>query len=423
MIGLVTSRMTKQILLLLTLEFSGASWVQASGHQEWSIDLTKYGYQEWRESSGMGDSSELRLAAANNLVAVGLGNPSNKTQVDARSSSGKWEISLFLFDQNTGKLRSKCGPWSGDRFFELFSTSRGNLILLVRNFHQTTGETGETMYLLSPAGVELKKLVLAPSFNRAGPDWNGILISSSGRTALVAQRLEDGVHYKTLEADTVALQSEWTDEVASNPPSVVALSDTEVLGLRAFKAAKKEHSFDRATDLYIRGLASTWNRFPAELDLTLHGVWFGLSFNQLAFLSDDSVVGVSPKHDDKQATVVVLHTDGSTIFSPVIPKVEPNTSLSGPVAVTQDGHYFAVGFEHRPWLSHLMLDVWQMDMAFQWDELLFIVWGASWATPVAKFNLGSEADVRAFSLMTDDPLSLALLGKGTLKVVRPQRLH
>jgi hypothetical protein len=173
------------------------------------------------------------------------------------------------------------------------------------------------------------------------------------------------------------------------------------------------------TELYVREPAGTWNRFPAELDL----VGVGLSSNQLAFLSDGSVVGVSMKQKDKQASAVVLHADGSTFFTPVTPKFEPNTSLSGPVGVTQDGRYFAVGFTHRPWLSHLMLDVWQMDMTFQNDELVLITWAASGTTPVAKFNLASEVDVRAFSLMVGDPPSVVVLGRGTLKVIRGQALR
>src|SRR5271155_635605 len=157
--------MPQKIVFFLVLGFCGVRCVRASGPPGWSVDLRKYGYTEWREAKALATSSQLRLAAATGVIAVAVGNPRGKTQTDERSGrpDANWEISLLLFDPATGKLNSQHGPWTGDMSFELYSTSQGNLLLLIQHFHQTIGEVGETLYLLSPTGDELKRIFLAPS--------------------------------------------------------------------------------------------------------------------------------------------------------------------------------------------------------------------------------------------------------------------
>jgi hypothetical protein len=391
-----------------------------AGQQGWTVDLARYGFREWRENSGQWNSSELRLAAGKKLVAVGLSNPSSKTQTDKRGdhTDANWEISLLLFDPATGKLNSRSGPWTGDRFFELFCTSEGNLLLLLRHYIGAIGEIGETLFLLSPTGNELKRLYLSPSIRHSKPDWNHILVSSSGRIMLEEQVLEDGTHYKLLGTNTFEMQSQWSAEAGSIYLSVVGLSDQELLGVGASRDPKKTSAGLEDRELYVRSFDGHWSPFLASLDVSHHGIGLGLNSNQLAFLSDHTIVGITTKQESRKAAILALRTDGTTIFSPKIPELEANTSLSGPVYVTQDGRYFAAGFTHRPWLSHLMLDVWQMDMTFQNDESVLLIWTASGPVPVAQVNLGNAADARALSIIPDDPLSVALLSRNTLKFIR-----
>ncbi|MGH9743632.1 MAG: hypothetical protein ACRD51_14905 [Candidatus Acidiferrum sp.] len=370
----------------------------------------------------MWDSSQLGLAVANNVVAVALGSPTSKSPTDVRKDGPKWDIWLLVFDAANGKLSSKRGPWSGDEFFELFATARGNMLLLLRHFNQGIGKPGETLLLLSPSGDELKRVALAPSMIRSKPEWNNVLISSGGRTLLVGQTLEDGVHYKLLDADTLGIQSEWTAQAGSNSPWIIALSGKELLGVGASRSPQKPGT-GQSGELYVRSFTGTWNPFPVALDASHRGFPLGLNPNQLAFLSDNSIVGINSKRELKESPILMLRTDGSKILSPVIPNLEANTSLTGPVSVSQDGRYFVVGFTHRPWLSHMMLDVWQLDDTFQNDELELILWASSRPIPVAQFNLGSDGDVRAFSLAPDDPPSVVVLGASTLKVIRAHPLR
>lgn len=261
MIGLATLRIPLKALFFLVLGLSGVRDVEASNPKDLSVDLRNYGYQQWRESSGLWDSSELGLAAANNLVAVALGNPSNKTHTDVRDDHTNWEISLLVFDPTTGKLNSSGGPWAGDKFFELFSTSRGNFLLLLRHFNGTGGEMGETLSLLSPTGSELKKLFLAPSIVKSKQTWNSVWVSSSGRSALVGQVLEDGLHYKLLDADTLDIKFEWMAKAGTNAPRVLALSDQGLLGLAASKVSHVTSALHGGAKLYLGKFDGTWTPF------------------------------------------------------------------------------------------------------------------------------------------------------------------
>lgn len=418
MIAFATLRIPLKTVFFLLLGLSGFRSVQASNPKDLSIDLRSYGYQQWRESSGLRNSSELGLAATNNLVAVGLGNPCNKTHTDERDDHTNWEISLLVFDPTTGKMKSKGGPWTGDRPFELFSTSRGNFLLLLRHFNGTSGEIGETVFLLSPLGNELKKLFLAPSIVKSKQTWNTFLVSPGGSTALIGQVLEDGVHYKVLDTDTLEMKFEWMARAGTNAPRVLALSDQGLLGLAASKTPHVTSAPEGDTKLYLGKFDGAWTPFPASLEVSHTGYGRFWISNQLAFLSDDTIVGLRKTQDGAAASLAVLRTDGTTVLSPAIPQLGAHTSLTGPVNVSQDGRYFVVGCTHRPWLSHLMLDVWQMDDTFQNDELELLVWASSQPKPVARFNLGSDVAVSALHLALDDPPSIVFLSRSTLRVIR-----
>ncbi len=84
--------------------------------------------------------------------------------------------------------------------------------------------------LLSSSGEELKRLELAPSIRRSKPGSNEFLVSASGRTVLLGQVLEDGVHYRVLEPNTLDTKLEWMQAAGSHSPWIVAISDKEMLG-------------------------------------------------------------------------------------------------------------------------------------------------------------------------------------------------
>jgi hypothetical protein len=114
----------------------------------------------------------------------------------------------------------------------------------------------------------------------------------------------------------------------------------------------------------------------------------------------------------------LLQSDGTLLAPPVIPKLPERTNLTGPVGVSVGGRYFAAGFQHQPWISHLLVDVMTLDITFWSDDSLFLVWNASLPEPVAKVPMGTE--VRAVSFSPDSPPTLAYVSGATLKVVRFQ---
>jgi hypothetical protein len=115
----------------------------------------------------------------------------------------------------------------------------------------------------------------------------------------------------------------------------------------------------------------------------------------------------------------VVQSDGTVFSLPVIPKLPDRTRLSGPVAASAGGRYFAVGFIHQPWISHVMQDAMQMDITFWGDDSLHLAWNASRPEPVARIPADSDMP-RALSFSLDDPPGLAFINGSTLKVVRIQ---
>lgn len=268
-------RVTQKFVLLLALGLPGILPAQTSRAESWSVDLRNHGIQERRDSNGMRMSSNFRMATANNAVAIALGNPSLKTQTNdprAQANDANWQISLLVFDPKTGSLRSKGGPWTADSSFELFSTSQGNFLLLLRHFNAASEEPGETLLLLSLAGNELKKLSLPPSIllPKPGPNmssrptWNIFRVSTSGDTVLIGQILEDGVHCKLLESDTLNTKLEWTAEAGSKPLSVLALSDKELLGLGKPESPQQKDTANGPGQLFVRAYDGSWARFPCH---------------------------------------------------------------------------------------------------------------------------------------------------------------
>lgn len=168
----------------------------------------------------------------------------------------------------------------------------------------------------------------------------------------------------------------------------------------------------------MRTFAGEWKPLGASLDVGKRFYLLpSLTLDQFAFLSDNTIVGISGNREDPDTHIDVLQTDGARVSSPILPWLEPNTSLTGPVVASQDGRYFAVGFSHRTWLSHLLLDIWKLDDTPSNDELVLVVWACYEPNAVAKFNLGDELGVRGLSLLPGDAPSLVYLGKSSLKVL------
>jgi hypothetical protein len=222
-----------------------------------------------------------------------------------------------------------------------------------------------------------------------------------------------------LESDTLETKLEWTREAGSDSPGIVALSDKELLGFRKTQNEEKPLRADTERDLYVRSFDGPWRPLHASLDVSSHGgMGQGLHPTQLAFLSDTVLLGVNAKRKELEGSIVVLQSDGTILSPPVIPKLPDRTSLTGPVAVSAAGRYFGAGFQHQPWISHLLLDVMTMDITFWNDDSLFLVWGASNPEPVARIPMGT--DLRALSFSPDDPPTVAFVTGSKLKVIRFQ---
>lgn len=227
--GPATRRIAWTVLLLQAFTCLGTWRANASDRPGWSIDLKNYGYQEWKYKTGAADASDVQLAVSSNSVAVAVANPSSATDEDPLAvHRAQWNISLLLFDAATGRLLSKRGPWFGDRPFQLFSTSSGKFVLHLHHYNEAN--VGETLVLVNPNSGEIKQLALPPSVIGSKPEWNYLLVSSTGRTLLIRQTVQGGVHYKLLETDTLHVFFEWTSPDAY-ALWTLGLSDAELLAI------------------------------------------------------------------------------------------------------------------------------------------------------------------------------------------------
>ena len=408
-------------MLSLLISLSGIPFSVTAGQKNWSVDLSAYDLGAGHENASRSRKPTILVAATNGVVAVAWGRPAHPAgpgEVD-KWLSGPWEVTLLLFDASSGKLKAKRGPWSSGFSFELYPTAQGNFLLFLRRSHDVKQTPGETLYLLSSSAEELKKLDLLPSIRHSRAEWNSFLVSSSGGTVLLGQSDEGVVHYKLLESDTLETKFEWTREPGSDSPGIVALSDKKLLGFRNPENQEKPRRADSARDVYVRSFDGPWHPLNATLDVSSHGgIGQGLHPTQLAFLSDTALVGVYAKQQEQEGSIVVLQSNGTILSPPVIPKLPERTSLTGPVTVSAGGRYFAVGFQHQPLMSHLLVDVMTMDMTFWNDDSLFLVWELSSPEPVARIPIGT--DVRAVSFSPDDPPTLIFVTGSKLQVIRIQ---
>jgi len=391
----------------------------AAGERNWTVDLQDYMVRESSSTAGRSYRPNISLAATNSVIAVALGIPDAPAVADKSANlyTQPWRVTLLLFDVNSGKLRNKAGPWKCDFSFELHPTGEGNLLLLLRHLHSEPENRGETLRLLSSSGEELKKIDLPESITASRRGWSEFLVSPGGHTVLLGQIREGNVHYRALEADTLETKFEWTRDAGSDSPGIVALSDKELLGFRNTHSPEKPRGADPEREAFVRPFDGPWHPLNTTLDVSNRGMTSqGFHSTQLAFLSDTVLVGVHRKTSERDGSIVELQSDGRVLSRPVIPKLPDRTTLTGPVAVSTDGHYFGVGFEHQPWLSHLLVDVMTMDITFWQDDSLFLIWEASNPEPVARIPLGTE--LRALSFAPDDPPTLAYITGSKLQVLR-----
>jgi len=365
-----------------------------------------------------GDSyeSSSRVAAGGDVIVVGIGNPSPGTHIDAqhRVWDAPTDVTLYFLRATDGKMIARRGPLRGDYFFEVTPTAKGNFLFLLRHLKNPDKDQGETLFLFSSSGEELSKIELARSLARDALVWNTLLFSSSGHTVLVGQTLRDGVHYHILDADSLQSKFAWT--AGADSPRIFGISDESMLARSRADDAEKSSPEVKSHSLLISSFGGIWLPFSPQLDLSTHLLASGPQIGQVPFLGDNVVVGLDKGQNPTQQRIRLLRMDGTTVSSVSIPALPEHTWLDGPVLVADQGRYFAVGFRHRPWLTHLMLDVMQMDMAFSDDVTILVVWRTSDLTPVAKIEVGAYP--QALSCSPGNPATFAFIDRSELKVVR-----
>src|ERR1700721_3171811 len=93
-------------MLPLVISLTGIPSSATAGQRSWSVDLHDYSVMEGQAGDGRSHRPIVSLAAANNLVAVALGNPAALAAPNSQANlyRGTWKVNLLMFDANTGKL-------------------------------------------------------------------------------------------------------------------------------------------------------------------------------------------------------------------------------------------------------------------------------------------------------------------------------
>jgi hypothetical protein len=396
---------------------------EAAVQKQWSVDLTEYGYH--RRTSTQAYSSEVRVAGTNKVIAVAIGNIPPAIQGDSnwRPWNSPLDVHLLLFSAESGKFQTRRGPWRTDSSFELQATGDGGFLLLLRHFHDKEKNPGETLYLLSALGEERKKLELEPSIISGKPDWNTYHVSGSGRTVLLGRRSGDEMRYQLLDALKLEVRNEWMAAPEDKLCGIAAISDREAVGVKNADPGESPSRPAKEQPLCVRAFGGPWRMMPERVDAAHYGLLEPVNSPSYIAMTGESIVVIHARPKEQEPAIRVMRTDGSSVSTAVIPKLQENTWLSGPVEGSDNGQYFAVGFMHRPWLSHLMLDEMQMDMTFWNDELIFLIWRIPSAEPVARIELGS--DVSAMGFVGDDPPAFLYVHGTTLRLlcIRPPIAH
>jgi len=405
--------------ILLGLSSTGAATNSAEIQNKWSVDLKTYGFQKVQAGNEHSYNSEVRVAATKDHVGVIIGNLPSNTPHDPQHETwnSPLDLTLLLFNSKNGMLEVKRGPWISNSSFEFYPTAAGNFLLLLRHFRSPNQSPGVTLYLLSTSGEELEKMDLQPSTSTPKRDWTTFLISPSGHTVFLGQQDVYGLHCTLLEADTLKTRMDWTIPKSVSSPSIIATSDELTLGITSSGDQQSAGSGRGPVNISVSAFDGHWKPLPESLEAVSYFTRITTFHpDYLTFLRDNTILGINNKSLSARPPLELTRSDGTVLLLPLVPKLFDRTKLSGPVASAASGRYFAVGFSHRPWLSHVMLDELQMDITFQDDEFVFTLWDASNATSFGEINLGSS--VSAFSFALDESFTLAFVNGSVLTKVR-----
>jgi len=370
------------------------------GHQR-SIDLAQYGFHLGERGNQYDYISTAQVAASQNLGAVAMNKLSPTSRIEKPNGylEALWDVFLLIFDAKSGKLTVKAGPWTGGFGFELFSTSQGNFLLHLWDYHAANeGERkGEALLLISPSGEQLKELDLAPPVSgRCG--WR-VQLSPSGKKLLLSSCANDHLRYEILDANTLSKQSEW-DGTISREIVVVSISDNQLLGESQSAGPNGTTVTNKKCELFLRTVEGAWS--PIR---TSSCGW--------ALLSDSLVANVEQIGDQyKDLTsgyrLVVARTDGSTLLSQTIQKNHSVTYASGPLVTSPDGRRLAI-----PTASMSTLWLWRtLDMGP--ENFAIYVWEVPNPAPLLKEKVGGPFAHYSFS---PDGASIFIADRQTLKMI------
>jgi hypothetical protein len=365
--------------------------------RHWSIDLVSYGFHVGVRGDAHDYISDAKVAASENVVALAMNYlaPGSQIVQNHGYAEARWNYFLLLFDENSGKLLVRRGPWTANLAFDLFATSQGNLILDLHNYHGPGRNGGETLLLFSPAGEQLRELDLPPaSKNPERHEWS-VSISPTRNTVLVTLSDGDVNRYEVLDANTLEEQLEGTQ--SSSDPAIVAISDEQMLGAMSSAQRSPSPVLNPEREFYIRPFHGTWQHV---MD----------SSGDFVFLSEHRIAGLQELGYTSGFLFTVSTTDGTRIMSYTVQK--HNVAISGgwPLVQSPDGAYIGCIFvlDSQAWLWR------QLDMGPENTELY--IWAPPNSIPVFTMKVKSQFAHFAFSPQGS---LLAVADEQYLRVVAP----
>ena len=215
--------------------------------------------------------------------------------------------------------------------FEVFSTSQGNFLLHLWDYHAANEDERKALLLISPPGEQLKELDLPPPVSgRCG--WR-VQLSPSRKKLLLSSCADDHHRYEILDANTLCKQSEFDDTI-SREIMVVSISDNQLLGESQSAGPNGTTVTNKRCELFLRTVEGPWN--PIR---TSSCGWALLSDSVIA-----SVEQIGNKWEDLSGgyRLVVVRTDGSTFLSQTIQNSHSETYASGPLVASPDGRRLAI---------------------------------------------------------------------------------
>jgi hypothetical protein len=389
-------------LLLCSLASSPAIADKSnSGVPHWSTDLVLYGFHY--RKLGSEPSSTVKVAASENVIAVGIQNPSATSPIKPPYLDTD-DVSLVLFDVRTGKLRGKTG-WTAISWFDLFPTSQGNFVLHLwsRADSKAPEKSGEKLVLVSSTGEELKRVELGRVVAAPVPghpeyeEW-GVLSSPSRRTLLLRQPGPNGHHYEIVDADALRTTIEWND--TGKEPVVVAISDKNMLGESPSASGRDDKVSNGKGILTVRAVDGVWKSFLAP----------GTNWQ---FLTDDVLISLQevgqPNWGEANSyRFIVSRLDGSSVLTKEIQRKNQYFYASTPMQTSPDGRHVAavINCQSVWWLWR------ELDMVPE-NSTLYV-----WAIPNAEqvLSVKLRSWLAAYSLSPSGSW-IVVADENTLKVI------